>query len=690
MQVPIAWLSDFTTLHVSVNELIEALTIGGLEVEKLVNLSEDAGGGQAIDIDILPNMARCMSVVGVAKEAAALLDSEFLFRPPGDHLPPEDPSLAPTITSPEACSQFLAVVIEGTDSVTTPKVIQQRLIGSGIRPINGLVDLANYAMVELGQPLHLYDLAALPSARLGVRLSREGEGIPLISDPADAPAVDLPLGIPVITNADDVAVTVAGVVGGRPTAVSYTTEALVLEAATFDFLAIRRAQHKLAVRTDASARFSRGVPPEFAARGARRFIELLLENAPGAQVRTMGWSGIRHTDRRSIKVSVPTVERMVGVRYQASELAEIFDRLDMDYDQEGEVFTVQVAGDRQDLAIPEDVVEEIVRVGGLERIPATFPIEPAPSPVRDMRRESIRLVGDALVVAGLSEIVSYTLSSRAAHDAAGIASDAPLLPLLNPMSPEHSVIRRSLVPGLLEAVAENITLTGAVHLFEIGVVVLPEKESPEPGLYREEDRLAFAMTGLAEIGVWTDTQRNVDFLDAKDAAAAIPRGLHVEGVEFESGHHSSMAPQACAALVRNGATLGHVGRISPSVAAAFKLPSDVYLGDIDLQAIIGLRRIDFPVLEPPRYPSVKLDVSVVVSADVPTGSLLDTARRVDQSVIDVELFDMFSGGSIEAGRHAVGLRLVIQTGRTLTTREAEEVRDRVIGELASRYGATQR
>lgn len=690
MRLPLDWLATLVPLSLPPADLAELLTISGLEVESV----EEAAGGVVLDVDILPNMARCLSILGAAREVAALTGAPRPEVPPLAALPPADPARAPAVADPAVCRRFVAVEVSGVGGLETPEEVERRLHGVGIAPVDALVDLANYVMVEVGQPIHVYDRDHLADGPLGVRRATAGERLHLLSQQPDAAPAEIPAGVPVITDGTGAAVTVAGVVGGRPTAVRQHTTTVVVEAANFEFLAIRRAQAALGIRTEASARFSRGVPPGLAGTGARRYLQLLSEICPTAQVESVGDWSAGPAEERHIRLPLAQLERAIGAPYGADEALQILERLGLDAEERGGAIEVTVGEEREDLAIPADLMEEIVRIAGFDRLPASMPLGPMPPPARDDRLAAERDVRQAMVRAGLSEVVTYTLSSPRAHRAAGFDEGDRFVEIVNPLSPERSVVRRSLLPGLLEAVEANVHAGETVALFEQGMVALPEEPGVDGRLPREAPRVAFALTGSAEPGArWSDKQREVDFFDAADVVAGLARHLHVEGLEQLPGTHPSFSPGACVAVSAGGKLLGHVGLVLPSVAAAFGIADRaVYAGELDAGALAALRRVEYAVQEPSRFPEVRLDLSLAVPAHVAAGALLASARAAGGPALrDVRIFDVYEGPGVGDSRRAVGLRLTIgDDTRTLTTEEASAVREAIVVALREDYGAVAR
>lgn len=690
MRVPISWLRDLVAFTDPVAQLAERLSVAGLEVERI----EELPNGEAVlEIDVLPNMARCMSMVGVAREVAAVTGAELRVDLELAPLPSPSPEIAPRIIEPAVCSRFLVAVIDDVQAGEAPAWLRRRLGNMGVESVDGLVDVANYVMFEVGQPLHVYDLEQLPGPRLGVRRSRANEKLLMLSQRKDALATSLPGGIPIIVDSADTPVAVAGIVGGRPTAVRTSTRSIVVEAASFDFIEIRRAQAALGLQTEASARFSRGVDPELVTTALRRFCALVREISPDRHVRAVGESGVTEARRRTIRLDIDDLNRTVGATYAPEEVESVLLRLGLAARREGDVFWVTVGDERADLQIPNDLMEEVVRIDGLGRLPATMPEDPIVPPRRDSVREGHMAIRDAMVRAGFNEVITYTLTSPSAHAALG-GPAAELLPLLNPLSSDLTVLRRTLLPGLLSALESNLRHRASVHVFEHGVVVLPEAQGIDPGLPCEAQRVAFAMVGQVEPHtLWTETSRPVDFFDAADAVQGLLRTLHIDGGRLVAAEAPPYLPSVCAAVSHGDGILGHVGMIREDVLERFGIRGrQVFAGELDADALVRLRQLEFKVSEPSRFPSVHLDLSVAVPSTVPAGDIVAAASEAGGSALEeLSVFDVFSGSGVPESHKAVGLRLTVNIGdRTLTTREAESVREGVLQRLHDQFGAERR
>jgi|GEM_PF-558366 len=654
------------------------------------------GAERVLTVAILPNIARCQAILGVARETGALtLASTTLDVPEADVTVASSP-IDPTSTDPSLCGRFGVAVIEGIEVGPSPLWMQRRLLACGQQPRNNVVDVSNYVMMELGQPTHAYDANTLPTAVLGVRRSRAGEVFkPLVADDDTAPDT-LPEGSPVITCNDHV-VALAGVMGGYETRVTEGTTRLVLESANFDYIAIRRSQAATLHYTEASSRFSRGVDPQKVTRAIRRSVALLRETCPNLKVVQTGlYSGMSLADRQ-VQVQVSELNSALGTRLSTQQVVSQLDKVGLGVTADADTLTVAVPTSRPDITLPCDIFEEVARLHGYDRMPGTMPLEAVPTslPAPGIRiREAIE---DTLVAAGLQQTLGYTLTSpeleaklRAGHPGA----PAPAYTrVTNPISEDRCVVRRSLVPHLLSAMADNLRHVAAFHAFELNVVAWPEAGTD--GLPRESRRLAIAMSGESvPPSLHNPKPAPVDAHDLMEVVAQLTGHLHLPTVRTVArtnvvGFH----PGICAELVCGNTSLGHVGALHPQAATAFDMDGkSVYIADLDADAIVALVPERFLTPTPPRHPGARLDLSLVVEDSVAAGDLEATLRASAGSLLrTVTVFDVYQGKPIPDGQKAVGFRFELGAAdRTLAMNEAEAARDAIVAAMREQFGAELR
>jgi phenylalanyl-tRNA synthetase beta chain len=672
--------------------VVDRDAVAGLPVRSYVRPDLVTEADEVLVIEILANIARCQSMRGVAREIAAITGGAIRSRtaPPGVEF--DRQPLDPLLFDRGVCNRFSEVVLLEVPVGSSPRWLTRRLILAGQQPINSVVDAANYLMLEIGQPMHVYDRDRLPSGSLAVRKSRAGERLHVLSQPPEAEPLELPAGIPVVV-ADEVPVAVAGIVGGTETSVRLDTRTVLVEAANFDFIAIRRAQSALRIFTDASARFSRGVDPALTTEGLRRFVEMCA----GVHVLSTRDSSQGMEDlKREISLPLERATESLGVELDAELAAGFLRRAGLDATAPDQQSIVASAGsDRTDIALPCDLMEEIVRVYGYERVPETMPREPIPLHPRNDHYHQRERARDGMVLGGLQEVLTYSLTSPALDARLRypptVQDSGNFVAVLNPVSPERTVMRRTLLPELLACTARNLRHEPGCHVFELGQVFLPLAGSPLPS---EPYRVAAVMAGAMETSsVHRQTTRNVDFFDICAVLQEFFGHLHISDVERVPATHASFHPGVCAVVQRHGIAYGHVGALHPRVAREFDLAEfEIFCFELDLEAILAASQRFFAVADVLRHPSIRTDVSVVVDESVLAAELVEVARvSGGNHVQSVEVFDVYRGESLPTGKKAVGLRLTLNAvSRTLVTAEEREIFAHVSAALVDRFGAAIR
>ena len=685
----------------------DILTLGpsarvGSPIIEALTPQPDWEADQVLVLSILANTARVQSILGTAREVSAVTGA--ILReivdvvnpaPYADHLLPE------TAVAPELCRRFSVAEVDRIKVGVSPRWMQRRLALAGIESINNIVDAANYVMVELGQPMHTYDADHLPNTRLGVRLSQEEERLHTIAQPDTEEPMVLPKGILIIVS-DDIPVAVAGVIGGSDTAINDNTSRILIESANFDFISVRKSQAALKTYSEASARFSRGVDPGITQLAIRRLVNLLTETIPSLEFKAEADLSRWVAEPHEIDISLKEVNESLGTEFSLPDLVTLLNRdhIEAIANVANGTLRAFIPSSREDLRIPADLLEEFVRLDGYDRLAESMPADPIPMHKRNVDLELRESARDALVRWGLQEVITYTLTNpdveRRLYEGSlsVLAEDPARVHLLNPISSERTVMRRTLLPGLFEVIRNNLRYTDACHIFEIGVVVFPELPSSHPSLPAEPYHVALAMTGpLEPASVHTTQRRFADFYDAADAIQCLLRHMQVDSISLTPSDAPPFQPGACAIVRSGNETLGHVGALHPLVAGAFDLADRrIFCAELDLEQIIRRSSRFFMFQEPPRLPSINLDVSVVVPQHLPAGEVAGVVRAVQSEYLrSVSIFDIYVGPQVPEGHKAIGLRLELNGGlRTLTIEEAHAVRDIAAARLREQFQATIR
>ncbi len=672
----------------------------------------DIWGDAVLEIAILPNTARATSIIGVARELAALLDAPF--RPPSDEVvmdgPPVDGRVVITTDRPDLNPRFVGMIIEGVRQIPSPYWMQYRLRLCGQRPINAVVDISNYVMLEVGQPNHTFDYDVLrrraagygtdagagPESGAGpiqihTRLPHPGETLTtldgvthklepytiLVTDPAG----NLSLG---------------GIMGGLESEITDDTRNVLLEAAAWDFINIRRSANALDLHTEAAYRFSRGVPPSLALLGAKRAAELMRRYAGGTVAQ--GIIDAYHAPRPPVVIDLdPTyAHKLSGLDLSPAEMGAMLERLAFAVEYTGDGLRVTAPDHRLDIEGPHDLVEEICRVYGYDRIPSTLLADELPPQRSNEKLEGEERVRDVLVRLGLQEVWSYRITS-AAREARLLPGsppdDRPYVTLSNPPSPDRNAMRHSILASSLEATAANSRHAERIALFEIGEVFIAGEDELLPD---ELARLALVMTGRRDGGGWAgDGAATFDFLDLKGVLDALFDDLHVP-VAYEAATHPTYRPGRTARLMAGEKQIGMMGELHPGVVRGFELRVErdqpVLAADIDLEALLPLIPATYRYTSLPSYPPVREDVALVVDAGV-TAAAVEAALRQNGGPLlrDVALFDVYEGGKLPPGKKSLAYHLTFQSpSRTLTDKDVSKQRGRLLKALEQQIGAKLR
>ena len=658
-------------------------------------------GDEVLELEILPNMARCLSVLGVAREVAALTVGRARVPQPtvlaeGE---PISGKVHVTIADPALSARYTATLITGVRIGPSPGWLQRRLRLAGVRPINNVVDATNYVMLEWGQPLHAFDYDVLV---------RRAKGVPEITvRPARPREILVTLdGVTRTLTPDRLviadtagAIAVAGVMGGAETEVTDGTTAILLESANFHFVSIRKTMQALKLPSEASARFGRGVPPAIAEPAAMRATELIRTLAGGTVA--AGIADCYPAPQVPVVVSLSTgdAKRILGMDLAREEMARILTALEFTCEPEGEtVLRVTAPVSRLDIGIGvmgvHDLLEEVARIFGYDRIPVTDLADTLPPQRNNTAVEQEDRVRDLLTVAGLQEIVTYRLTTpeREAMLAPGTAvGGEPCVRLANPVSADRTAMRRTLAAGILDAMAQNARNRDRLCFFELGPVFLPVSEETLPA---EPRRLGIGMAGPVAPASWREQEpARIDFFTLKGVVEAVLTGLHLGEVAFDPVSHPLFAPGRSARVAVLGAAVGVLGEIHPQVRAAFDLAvSPVCLAELDLDRLLARMASSYPVRPVPRFPPVLEDVALVVEEAVPAAALSAAIRAAGGPLLaDVRLFDVYRGEQLASGKKSLAFSLSFQAAdRTLTDVEVEAEKRRILEAVSRELGALLR
>ena len=644
-------------------------------------------GDAILDLDITPNRPDCLSIIGIAREIAAVTGQTV--HPPEIHYsetePPIDSLISVDIDEPKLCPRYCASLIAGISIESSPSWLQQRLNSCGMRPINNIVDVTNYVMLEYGQPLHAFDYHKLRGKHIIIRRGRDAEPITTI----DGAGRVLDQSTLVIADRDR-AVAVAGIMGGMDTEVTGETDTVLLESANFDHAIIRQGSQRLGLQSEASVRFDKGLSPELPFEALRRATQLLLELSGGRAASGIVDAYPGKAERKPILLRTREVKRLSGLQVSATTMTRVLKSLGFlcGATDSPSQFSVVAPYWRSDISCAADLVEEVTRVVGYDEVPATrlafsLPAQ-EPSPMLDFKKR----LRNILVSCGFQEVLTYSLVSmeKLRKLSPHLQLSASPLKIVNPMTHEQEYLRTTLRANVLATLANNQKREeNGMRVFEIGRVFLPRGKD----LPREKEMLCAALSGSRSRLSWHGDKQLLDFFDAKGAVENLMSQLERE-VDFEAKDNDGFVQGRAVDILVAEEKIGTMGEVHPKVAQAFDLSGSVSVVEIDLEELLG-KATGVKRYQPiPRFPSVTRDIALLV--DAPT-----TFKQVRQVIHSfalarkVVLFDVYSGQQIPEDKKSFAVRIVYQSAtHTLTDEEVDKTQDQMLARLRQKLGATLR
>ncbi len=664
----------------------------------------DYMGDAVFDIAITPNMARALGILGVAREVAAALGAPL--RVPDTAVvmegPPIEGRAEVRITDPDANPRFAVGLIEDVTLGPSPYEVQRRLKLAGMRPINNIVDATNYVMLEWGEPLHAFDYDILVERAGGqaptiiTRRARPGERLTTL----DGEERVLPPYAVLVTDTAG-PLSIAGVMGGAESEVRPTTRRVLLEAAVWDPITIRRVSKALKLTTEAAYRYQRGVHPALVEPALLRALELMRRWSGGtvAQGIVDRYPKPQHDPVNRFRPA--DIRRLLGLDLTATEIANLLRRLEFRVTVHDDG-TIEAQTPPHRLDIGEGVVgiadlaEEIARLYGYDRIPATRLADELPPYLGLERARREDRIKDALVVLGLQEVITYRLTAPEREARATVAGeprpDSEYVRLVNPIAHDRRVLRQTLLPNLLEVAERNARFVARQALFEWGPVFLPREEGLLPD---EPQRLALLLTGPREDDFWAGAAAEaMDFYDLKGVLETLARALHLpQPLRFEPGEHPSMHPGKTARVLLGDKVLGHLGELHPQVKARYDFgPAAVLVAELDGCALRDALPDRFTLRPVPQFPPVIEDLAFVVDETVPAAAVEDAIRAGGGAYLRaVTLFDVYRGQNIGAGKKSLAYRVAYQApDRTLSDKDAARIRKKIVKRVAREVGGVLR
>ena len=673
--------------------LCSATELGlGDESDGIIELPEDAPVGSSlvdflalpdavIDLDLTPNRGDCFSVLGIARDVSALTGAALksaVLEPVAASIKDVQPV---ELVEPAGCPRFAGRLIRGIrPDAQSPVWMTERLRRAGLRAISPVVDITNYVMLELGQPLHAYDGQRL-NGPIRPRLAKAGERVTLL----DGKELALNDDTLIITD-DSGPIGMAGIMGGLSTAVSDDTTDVFFEAAYWppDFMAGRARAYGM--HTDASLRFERGVDPDGQGRAVERATQLLLEISGGEAGPLVVESAEEYLPQRSaILLRKDRLTRLLGLEVDKETVTTILQGLELDVEIVGDDWNVTPPSHRFDISIEADLIEEVARIHGYDSIPETTAFAQSPLETVTETRIELERAAEVLIARDYQEVITYSFIDAEANKAfTGNESD---LVLSNPISSEMSVMRASLWPGMVASASANVARQqDRVRIFEAS-----KSFHGSVGDHSEVVRIAGLVTGAVAPEQWSSKGENADFFDIKaDVEVLLLLGAAASELSFVPVTHVALQAGQAAEIRRNGEAIGVVGKLHPSLAKRYDLRRPVYLFELDAEKSLATASPVATAIS--KFPAIRRDLAVIVDDNISANDLVETVASADPKLIKgVRIFDIYKGTGIEAGRKSVAIGLILQeTSRTLTDEDADVVMAAALSKLKDKFAAELR
>ncbi len=685
----------------------------GTAHDGIMALPEDTEHGQVfidalglqdtfIEVDLTPNRPDCASVIGIAREVAGILRRPLVLPVKAAKVDNTSEEFAVEVESSELCPRYAGRLIKNVKIGPSPWWLRKRLLSIGQRPINNIVDITNFVMMEYGQPLHAFDFDTLAGKKIVVRAPKESE---MTFTTLDGSVRQLDGEMMMICDGEK-PVAVAGIMGGLNSEVSDRTTTILLESACFNPVSVRRTARKLNLASEASYRFERGVDPDGTINALNRAVQLICELAGGQAPE----DGVDHyggrKESKTLKLSVARTMSLLGISLTAAEIVGLLSSIGLpSRAQDNQTVLVDAPSFRVDIEREADLIEEVARLYGYNNIPTSLPKVALSYPEQDKQRLRRLDIADKLVSAGFTEAINYSFVSEKHREMLGLAEGdkrCQVVRLLNPISEEQGVLRTMLLPGLLENVRRNINFQKTdVKLFEIGKVFSPAGENVQP---TETMQLAGVLCGnhYGESSPLYFKQEGIDIFDTKGSVEFILREMGLGCTDNALAVHFAVPAEGCGEpygesgycldVFHTAKRLGSLGKIKAEVLRRFSIKHDVYFFELDFQAICQPPTIDKKFVSLPVYPSVKRDIAIVVPDGVSAGELIAAVRKHPDKLIEsCELFDVFQGEKIGQGNKSVALSITYRSdSKTLTEKNVEKSHEKILRLLTEQFGGTFR
>lgn len=674
MKLSLNWLKDYIDPKLSTEELIECLTMAGLEVEGV----ETVGGDVVLEMEITPNRPDCLNILGLAREIGAITGRAVK----GPRVKTVKAAALKNIIHIEDkkdCSRYIGTLVRDARIKGAPSPMAMRLASMGIKPINNAVDVTNFVLMETGQPLHAFDYDKLEGGRIIVRRAKAGETIVTLD------GIERKLDPSILVVADDrKPVAVAGIMGGLGTEITAATKNVLLESAHFEMGIIRRACRSLGLRSDSSYRFERNVNFEGVLTGANRAVDLLVQ-LTGGHVAGRGQAEIKASQvSQKVKVKIVDIESLLGIKVTASQVKMRLSRLGFVVSVKGMEVTVVPPGNRGDISQAVDVIEEIARMIGFDRMPSQLPTIKMSNIYVDKRPREIKSqIRQVLTSAGLDEIITLSMINARSLPKC-LMPQMPALKIFNPLSQDQELMRPFLLPSFLQAAATNINRGQKdLRFFEIGKTYFKEGE---------KETLGILLTGRRSLDWRSSKKEGVDIFDLKGLFERVSRALGLK-VSFGAVQASFVDRSCAATIMADGKEIGLLGRVERKALNNWEIKNqEIYYAEIYLDGIMAAPRPVAKYLPISEFPAIVRDVSLAVKKEITYKTVEETCLRQGGDILkSVHFIEQYSGDKIQSGHKGLVFSCHYQSNaRTLREEEVSTVHERILNALIQDLNATRR
>ena len=659
----------------------------GCNIARAIGLSD-----YVLEIGLTPNRSDCLSVIGIAREIAAI--QKFKIKYPDIKRPGKNKEIfdftSVKIEAPEHCPRYAAGLVTDITVAPSPFWLRKRLISVGQRPINNIVDITNFIMLECGQPLHAFDFDLLAENRIVVRTATKGETFITLDRKERILDPDM---LMICDGKKPVAI--AGVMGGLNSEIGNSTKRVLIESAYFNPLSIRKTSKKIGLSTEASYRFERGVDPDGTVKALVRAAGIVTEMGNGKSIKGIidEYPLIQKTE--TIELSISATGRVLGTELDKSTIRSLLESIEFKVKNSGaDTIKVTPPSFRVDIARPVDLMEEAARLYGYNRIPASLPLMQSETsqPLKTLvLRETIKNIMTGL---SFTEAVNYSFISESSCDRLNLSSDDPkrrLLHVLNPLTEEQNVMRTSLVPGLLETMHRNLSQqVRNLKIFETGKIFLSKGNESLP---EEIEMAAGLMTGGRYSQAWYENDTDCDFYDIKGAVEGLLAGLNIDNVRF-----TKMPVELCsytrygysAQIIAGNETIGIIGEVHPEVLCNFDLKQKAFIFELNCNTVLSLSGRDKTARQLPKFPASTRDITIITDKNIEAMSVLEKINSIGEKLIEkTHLFDIFEGASIPAGKRSVSIRITYRSSeKTLEDGEVNNIHKNITDRLTMEFGAS--